>query len=239
MVRIYALAAGSLLVAAPTASSNADWPRMPAFAASWTVKFDGSPIDINVPLRDAHGKVRYRFICRGGSVDYLDAIESAVFVHEDPICILSPGAVESEASLFSEDDSAAYFSRGALEEETLVGACAAYPEYGQIRHFRLRGFILTLSVREIRMRATPVAASASNKGGRITTASIGLSLRADPTARTAIAEPPGYLDPKGNPAACRTIRKGMKPRMCRNPVTFSWQRCPKGFEYKRFSWERD
>jgi hypothetical protein len=65
------------------------------------------------------------------------------------MCTLAIGDKATEGSLLSEDESAAWFSRGQFRREELVGDCAKYPEFGARRSFRLRGFRLTLEAQNV------------------------------------------------------------------------------------------
>jgi hypothetical protein len=199
-------------------------------------------IDFNLPLRDLAGDIRYRLICRGGDRRRLDRLHARLGMMSyvgDFTCILNPGGREGDASLLSEDGSSAHHSRGAFYQRELVGACAAYPEYGRIRNFRLRGFALTLAMTDVEMQS-PGRVRAGDEGTMrpIRAATFTARLRRDATARTAGAERPGYLDPMGNPGQCRQVRRGNAPRMCRNRDTFSWERCLPGSEYEPLPWEK-
>lgn len=217
--------------ARPVAAS--EWPEMREFALRAAVRLDVPRVDIDVPFYDRGGAVRYRLICRGGSQAHLDDVSERTGTAgylPDLTCILNAGDRESDASLLSEDESAAYYSRGRFALSELAGACARYPEYGLVRHFRLRGMELELSVSGLAIAASGAAA------GRPAHALLGVSVRRDPSARTAKAEQPGYLRPGGT-AACRTVRRGNGPRMCRDAATSSWTQCSPAWEYVPYPWE--
>ena len=125
------------------------------------------------------------------------------------MCTLAEGREASELSLLSEDESPAWFSRGLFNLEDLVGDCAAYPEFGVHRSFRLRGFRLRLSAEDVRMDRSGIAQSFV----------LVLSLVPDPDAKAARAEQPGFLDPGRQGRSCRVIVRGREPLMCRD-----WQK---------------
>jgi len=217
--------------ARPVAAS--EWPEMREFALRSAFRLDAPRVDIDIPLRDPAGAVRYRLICRGGSQAHLDDVSERTGTSgylPDLTCILNAGDRESDASLLSEDESAAYYSRGRFVLSELAGACARYPEYGLVRHFRLRGMELELSVSGLATAASGAAA------GRPAHALLVVSVRRDLSARTAKAEQPGYLRPGGT-AACGTVRRGNGPRMCRDAATSAWTQCSPAWEYVPYPWE--
>lgn len=208
-------------------AAPAPWPRMRAFTLTAGVRLDAPRADIDVPLYDEAGVVRYRLICRGGGQDYLDDVgerTGTAGYQPDLTCILNAGDRETDASLLAEDESPAYYSRGRFAAAELAGDCGRYPEYGLVRHFRLRGMALTLAFSDMTAGAErPVY-------GLLT-----VSVQPDPAARTAKAAQTGYLRPAEG--ACRTVRRGDAPLMCRDSRTSSWDRCPAGWEMQPYPWE--
>ncbi len=219
-------------------STNVDeWPEVREFLLKTGIQLSATRIDLDLPIYDQAGGIRYRLICRGGNEAYLDRVSERTGTAgylPNLTCILNVGDQETDASLLSEDESAAYYSRGRFVLSDLVGACAHYPEYGLVRHFRLRGMELTLSLSDLTMEAT------SARGTNVPVyALLSVSVRRDPSALTAKAEQPGYLRPDGTEAGCRIVRRGNNQRMCRNAVTSAWEQCPARWEFRRFSWEGD
>jgi hypothetical protein len=125
--------------------------------------------------------------------------------------------VKIEDSLLSEDESAYWFSRGQIHNfHELTGSCAKYPEYGALRHFRLRGFELTLDFGDVEL----------DKAGSPTYFTFTVSLRRDPGITSSRAEQTGYLTPYKVGFSCNKVLKGNEPRMCR-ASTGSWTECSK------------
>lgn len=216
------------------------WPSVREFSASFGINLAYRQIDLEIPIYDeTEHSVLYRLICRGGDDRYrAELSQRGLFSYlRDLTCVLNLGNIESNLSLISSGQSVAYLSRGYFDQRHLIGACATYPEFGLSRNFRLRGFVLTIDLSNLQFAST-VAQQSSDTGeianGRpVEYALVSVSVRRDLTARTARAEQPGYLDPKGNEVACRTIRRGIEPRMCRNSETLSWEECPPDWEYRR------
>jgi len=188
------------------------WPNVKPLTTSFHVDLGSEKITIDLPITDQGGRVLYHFGCRGGSNAYLDSLpENWV----GPLmCTLAPGSQTSEPSLLSEDDSAAWFSRGQFRPEELVGDCARYPEFGVRRSFRLRGFRLNLEAQDVVPDSKGLAESFT----------LAISLVGDPGARAPQAERPGFLDPRGQGRSCKVVTPGQEPRMCRD-ANGSWALC--------------
>jgi hypothetical protein len=245
--RAVVIGASALVAALQTGSAGGhvqrshehSWPVMQEFRYSAGIRLDYRRADLDIPLYDDRGITQYRLICRSGDEERRREIEErtgASAYQNEMICILNVGDREADASLLSEDGTAARYSRGSFNSSSLVGACAAYPEYGLVRHFRLRGFELTIGLSEV--VTTKGISRCGEENVRIEYALVTISLRRDRTARTAKAEQPGFLNPGGNPQACTTIRRGNAPRMCRDLQTFSWGECAPEWQYEPYPWER-
>jgi hypothetical protein len=218
------------------------WPVVREFSYSSGVRLDYRRVDLDIPLYDIRGVIRYRLICRSGDQERRDELEQRAGVSAylaDMTCVLNVGNAERDTSLLSEDGTAAYYSRGNFNPRTILGTCAAYPEFGLVRHFRLRGFELTIALSDVNSgrRREERARAPDHDNPRVEYAVVTVSLRNDRAARTAKAEQSGYLDPRGDPRACISIRRGNASRMCRDPHSFSWRQCSPGWEYQRYPWE--
>jgi hypothetical protein len=133
---------------------------------------------------------------------------------------LNEGKADEENSLLSEDESPYWYSRGQIHDfRELVGACGRYPEYGALRHFRLRGFELTLQFTDIQV----------DKKGTPSYLVVTVSVRTDPTAHSREAQQTGYLTPYKVGGSCNKVLRGNEPRMCRDWLHYggSWTECVK------------
>jgi len=72
------------------------------------------------------------------------------------------------------------FGRMVTNEANLKGLCATYPEWGRLRHVRLRGMNLTFEFAQIKSGAMQLV----------------ITVGPDPTALSAIAEPPAFQRPQ-------------------------------------------
>ncbi|HEY9157475.1 hypothetical protein [Candidatus Binatus sp.] len=201
------------------------WPEMAEFTAKVEIETSADRIFFEFPLIDVHGETRYGFICAGGSEKYLAKLGAPWDVnYVGPFaCRLVEGKtdpVKSEDSLLSEDESPYWYSRGRLDNfRELTGSCARYPEYGALRHFRLRGFELTLSFGGVEV----------DKAGNPTYFTLTVSLRRDATITSPQAEQTGYLTPYKVGSSCDKVLKGNQRRMCRDFKNLggSWTECDK------------
>lgn len=209
------LAVFSLSVSAVNA---AEWPRIKPVSAQFPVDFSSEQITIDLRIFDEGDIPLYHFACRGGNENYLDKLSDQTGDNwVGPLmCTLSEGTKASEGSLLSEDDSAAWFSRGQYRQDQLVAACAVYPEYGVHRTFRLRGFRLTLDATNVKV----------NSSGTAQSFVLVVTVADDPTATSESAAQTGYLTPYRVGYSCNVVLKGNEPRMCRDWTHGgSWIKC--------------
>lgn len=173
--------------------------------------------EFSIPFLDTAGKLRYTLACKGGATEFTDRLanQSGMQFPGTLTCVLNEGNAIVEGSLLAEDGVAIWHTRGAWwESHTLLGKCGEYPEFGRVRHFRLRGFLLTLKAEDIEAQ-----------GGELKFFTLAISVKRDPSATSGVAESPGYIAPKNQ--QCDIVQRGKEPRSCRNRDG-SWQPCPPG-----------
>lgn len=201
----------SAIAAAPLAGSATDrraarnvtnWPIMAPYSARIGLDLLAPRVYVDLPLRDARGQIRYRLVCRSGNQEYRAQVERTVgpaSYMEDPVCILNLGNSETDTSLLADDSSSPpLHTRGYFLQEAMVGACATYPEYGLIRHFRLRGFRLTLALSDLVMNSR-----IDHDRRPVGFATLSVELSPDPSATSATAERPNVVDPQERQDVCR------------------------------------
>jgi hypothetical protein len=76
--------------------------------------------------------------------------------------------------------------------DELIGDCANYPEYGRVRHFRLRGMELTLQISDLKISPNQYEPPG---GPKIQELYVDVFVKRDTSAASAIAEPPLYTKP--------------------------------------------
>lgn len=196
------------------------WPMLANIDAEFDVQAPNRQVYIELPLKDADGEVRYTLYCRGGKEPYLsEGAPGGTFLVEPFACRLVEGRTENESSLLSEDESPYWHTRGRIASyDELVGVCGDYPEFGRIRHFRQRGFELTLEFDDVDR----------DSKGVVTSFTLRVVVRSDPGITSRRTEQTGYLHPRGD---CTTIKRGKLPLMCRSVKAEnlgSWEECKTG-----------
>jgi hypothetical protein len=185
-----------------------DWPQLAGLDTTIAINALSERIFHEFPCEDQSGKVLYTLFCRGGSTEYLDSLSGKTDInHVGPLCFyLVPGKEDNEGSLLCEDGSARWHSRGQIHDYmNLIGACGQYPEYGCLRHFRLRGFELTLHFLNIVV----------DKEGSPVEFQVNITVHRDKRITSSIAEQTGYLTPFKEGRSCEKILRGNDPRMFR------------------------
>lgn len=206
-MRRWSLALLWLILPSPIWSADTRWPELKEVAVNFPVDFKTKKIEIDLPLSDKTGKVQYLFWCRGGSEQYL----ASQTVDDDFLvgpfsCGLQSSDKNPDRNLLREDDSPLWHTRAQYHDDQLIGKCGAYPDFGRMRTFRLRGFRLTLTASDVKI----------NPPGEVTYFRLYVSLNPDKSAIGLIAQRPDYLSPYGQGRSCDIIRKGKDPRYCRD-----------------------
>jgi hypothetical protein len=173
------------------------WPPIAPVDTLFNVEAGTHP-HVKTFVRSPNGKPLYLFICR----DADDPAVGNVNYAGDLDCHLLPadrGEVE-ENLLVERHDVAAWYSRGRMFTSQLRGACAAYPEYGLTRHFRLRGMQITMEFKDTTFSLT----------GELRSYVLRFAVMPDSTAHRDIAENSGYLDPERRAPgrSCTTVQRG-------------------------------
>lgn len=86
-------------------------------------------------------------------------------------------------------------SRARFLSQELMGKCASYPEYGAVRHFRLRKMDITLAMHDVRFRAPGLGKGVVKGRSKIESFRFDIEVTSDSTAESEIAEPVRYQHP--------------------------------------------
>jgi hypothetical protein len=205
----------------PSVALSAQWPSVKPMARSFNIDFADRLVVVDVPIVAENGSPLYVLHCRGGAEKGLDELGSRDGINwVGPLmCVLNnANSAISENSLFAEDGSPPWHTRGQFHSSELIGACGAYPEFGNERSFRLRGFVLRLNTGNV----------STKPDGSLRHLTLVVTVKNDATAQGAQAERPDYRQPRSGD--CAVVRRGRDPRMCRvwSGATFgSWAPCPK------------
>ena len=152
--------AGLILVTSTTPVSPAERPSdrtaaWPTIAPSkGTVQFArGGKAAIDVSILGANGVPLYILRCL--TVESEPADSRANYTGDFECRMLESDAAADGLSMLHDSESVTEWdSRGRFNRQELEGACAVYPEYGRVRHFRLRGLELALELSEVAFRTT-------------------------------------------------------------------------------------
>ena len=168
------------------------WPDIVPLEAS--VYFaDASKASSQFKILDPKGKPLYILDCRnwrmasGSDFDYSGDFECR---------LTSTYTRDPTNTLLSEPQhTKSWESRGRVLGNELVDKCANYPEYGRVRHFRLRKMKITFSFDELSFK--PFENPYRPKTNKVEFQSLRFTLRVehDPTALSAIAEPAPFAYP--------------------------------------------
>lgn len=131
----------------------AAYPHVKESSETFNIKITDAPIFYSHEIKSIDSEVRYWLICYSGSDSALDELSSRTGINfvAPFACRLSlENEPFSEFSLLAENADIAYWhSRGLFSFSEISSPCDSYPEYGNVRNFRLRGFMLTLTVNKV------------------------------------------------------------------------------------------
>jgi len=181
------------------------WPQINPVTQSFLISDPSKPF-VKTFIKTVDGKEFYLFICRNGE----DKTHGEDFNYSGAIdCrLMEAEGGEKERNLLVESkDLSPWYSRGRMFFEELYGDCANYPEYGHIRHFKLRQMKITMEFNDVQFKKDK-----NELLPLVTSYSLRLTVEPDKTAKTEIAELSGYLDPSrqvpGHSRSCQKVLKG-------------------------------
>ncbi len=197
-----------------TSLSASAWTEVQPLDVRIKIDLSSSMVDKRVPIRSVKNGNLYWLRCIGGTTNQLDkAGDRDGENYVAPLaCVLVERPDGWAGDLLAEDEAAIWYSRGQFHGADLVGKCAAYPEFGLIRHFRLRHMLITLTAENV-----------STHGQELMGLTLHITVKPDPVAETAVAERPGYLAPEMD--SCDAPKRGTEQLMCRDENTFAWMVC--------------
>jgi len=200
------LIVATFLAPATSSAGVTSWPTVKTLHKSFSIREPAKAVVKSV-IRDTSGKDLYLFVCRTGNDESVPDVNYA----GDLDCrLMEARGGEREENLLLETHAsnvAAWYSRGRMFAHELNGDCASYPEYGRLRHFRLRRMLLTMAFEAVRFEPAHGVESPALASYTLT-----LTVTPDPTAIRDVAESSGYLDPNvkrpGENRSCSTVQKG-------------------------------
>jgi hypothetical protein len=183
----------------------AQWPDVKRLDESFRITDRARPV-VKAVVRSANGDPLYLFVCRTGDDE---TVAGVIYVGDLDCRLMDARRGEIETNLLVETSAnvAAWYSRGRMFARELYGDCARYPEYGLLRHFRLRGMHLTMTFTRVRFSRV-----AADQSPMLVSYTLRLRVEPDRTAERDIAESSGYLDPStqvpGSARSCSIVQKG-------------------------------
>jgi hypothetical protein len=146
-------------------------------------------------IRSENGKPLYLLECRINAYDHQDP--NFDYSGDFECRLTSLYSKESISTLLTEEEHPTrdWQSRGRFLLEELAGKCADYPEYGKVRHFRLRGMELTIAVEAYTTEEGSAAKNGPWHRDRIEKMRFTIKVTPCATALSPIAEPVRYAAP--------------------------------------------
>jgi len=203
--QIWIPAACAIVAAQSPVYHRYTWPVIRPFSFTQEIKVTDKAADIHFPIPDTNGKVVYTLRCVAGTEEALGRLgEAEGEDYEGPLLLLLyEGKAIKGFTILGYDGSATWHTRAQVRTQELLGRRGAYPEFGRLRHFRLRGFELTVRFSKI----------ARDADGNISSLRMSVSGRPDASVTSSREEPCGFLPPSDPP---RGIQRGIEPRMFRD-----------------------
>jgi hypothetical protein len=177
-----AITVWGLLLMQPTSSI---WPVVrPVHTQIRVTEQAGGDAPVHLVVSDARGRPLYKLDCHNGEYDetidinYSGDFQCALFA-------LTNGQTASGnllADTSSNAGSTDWWNRGRMLAKNLWRDCANYSEYGTLRHFRVRGMLVTLRFGDL-VWATPAADSS-----RLSRFTAGIDVALDRQATSPTAE---------------------------------------------------
>jgi hypothetical protein len=175
-----------------------DWPIiLPAHASAVFANLAHDSIDtpFSMGITDAAGRLAYRVECHNfyynndEKIDYSGDFQCALYAaHGDTVVNLLASATKDEQS-------SDWFNRGRMLASQLAGRCGSYPEYGAIRHFRLRDMRVTFEFDNLEW--APSTGAKPRLNGFMFTLSVNPDTSAHSSQATVVhvRKPPASCDP--------------------------------------------
>lgn len=185
------------------------WPAVQPLDARFEIT-DADHAAVAVEIAGDGGSALYRLSCRTGDQPPPRSDGSSLVYMGDLDCHLMDATAPpaSAENLLRETHAGgwpAWMSRGQMYGAQITTACANYPEYGRVRHFRLRGMLLTLRF-EAPMFREPAAFP------MLKSYTLQVRVERDESATSDIAQVSGYRPPvipmPMDDQACTTILQG-------------------------------
>lgn len=193
-------------VALQEVTPAARWPSV-APAHTSVVFADGENAGLVMEVLSIDGRSLYQLECR------TFAFTSRLFNYSgDFECrLFDPNefaAVHSATLLADAESTREWDTRGRFLRDEVEGECGEYPEYGRVRHFRLRGMELTLTLADIVFQSSKTPPAKQDQlHPSFRSFRFEIQIRPEPAATSAVAELPPVLNPLRRQAGTNTWKR--------------------------------
>jgi hypothetical protein len=175
------------------AGFRSTWPSVQPVTRSYTFVAKDEPSDYPVVLLipTTQGVPAYRLECHSGDYEGEYVIYFSGTFHCGLFEVRGDKATSWNllADNTKEEQSSDWFNRGRMISGQLLGDCGEYPEYGRVRHFRMRGMEVTLQFTDLQWRNRQSPPSPQNKPSpRLQQFTVIVSVAPDATAKSATSE---------------------------------------------------
>lgn len=172
--------------------ADQSWPQVTPMKKSIIIDAKNEAAKFNI--EDKNGKPLYLVECHSAGYegdrdfDYSGDFECR---------LKSLYSKEAYSTLFTDNpkQSRDWQSRARVFAEELVGQCGDYPEYGRIRHFRLRGMLITLTFSEVHFKNSRDGNLKSGSHPEFESFQFDLTVEPDSAASSAITERVPFVEP--------------------------------------------
>jgi hypothetical protein len=185
------------VLASNSVSSTSTWPSVQPVIRSYAfVAMDSlSDYPVELLIRTTQGVPAYRLECHSGDYEGEYVIYFSGTFHCGLFAVRGDKVTSWNllADITKDEQSSDWFNRGRMIDGQLLGACGAYPEYGRIRHFRMRGMSVTLEFTDLKWhdREGP-------QGPTLQQFTVIVAIAPDPTANSATSDRPKAPRPPGS-----------------------------------------
>jgi hypothetical protein len=141
-----------LILALASTAQTTDWPAIRPLHGihAFDGLANGADTPVLVSIKDVTGVPIYKLECHNGNYEddsgygFSGAFQCVLFaVHGDKP---TSGNLLADAE---DQQGTTWWNRGRMRDDQLRGKCLAYPEYSTLRHFRVRGMLITFRFSKI------------------------------------------------------------------------------------------
>ncbi len=180
----------ALAAASSPVTHATQWPKVEEVHKSYIFS-NVANAGFDLELRERNGERRavYMLKCHSGVYEADSDFNYSGLIDCRLVSLYSKEAVSSLLSETAKQTSD-WHDRGRFLATHLRKGCAAYPDWGQRRTFRLRGMKITIEISNIMPRSL-----LSEGGDKVQSYSVDIAVRPDPTADTPLTQEPRAPQP--------------------------------------------